>query len=312
MPDVWSEVRRSDVERSTDRVIGDLAAGQWGVVARRQLTAVGLTRTMIQRRLANGRLVQLHRGVYAVGHRRLRREGIWLAAVLAVPRGALSHRDAACLHGLRQANHAKVDVSTPGRGRLDEQAIAVHRTRTLDAADLTTVSGIPVTTIARTLVDLAGTVPPDHLAKAIREAEHQQTLDIRSIEATLTRTRGRRGPGHAALTEALAEHASLATTLTRSSLEASFQRLIREHRLPKPQTNVSIEDMQVDAYWPEAHLVVELDGYAYHSDRRAFQRDRERDNRLQLAGYRIMRFTHHDVTRRPHHVAAAVRQALAP
>lgn len=312
MPDVWSETHPTGREPAAHRAIGELAAKQWGIVARRQLIATGLSERLVDARAARGELLRLHRGVYAVGHQRLRREGIWLAAVLAVPRGALSHRDAACLHGLRQANHAKVDVSTPGRGRLDEQGITVHRTRTLDAADLTTVSGIPVTTIARTLVDLAGTVPPDYLAKAIREAEHQRTLDTRAIEATLQRTRGRRGSGHATLTQALAEHASLATTLTDSALEVSFQRLIRDHHLPKPQTNVFIQDMRVDACWSEAHLVVELDGYAYHSDREAFQRDRERDIRLQLAGYVVLRFTHHDVTRRPHDIAVAVRQALAP
>ncbi len=311
MPDVRRETHLTGRELAAHRVIGELAARQWGVVARRQLTAAGLSERLIDGRAASGDLLRLHRGVYAVGHRRLRREGHWLAAVLAVPGAVLSHRDAAGLHSLRSTNHANVDVTTTGRAQT-HKGIAVHPTRILDAHDTTTVSGIPVTSVARTLVDLAGTVPPDHLAKVLREAEHQRTLDTRAIEETLQRTRGRRGPGHAALRQALAEHASLATTLTDSALEVSFQRLVRRHRLPKPETNVIIQDMRVDACWPHARLVVELDGYAHHSNRQAFQRDRERDVRLQLAGYRVMRFTHDHVIRRPQDVATAVRQALSP
>lgn len=281
------------------------------MVARRQLIATGLSERLIDARAAGGDLLRLHRGVYAVGHQRLRREGTWLAAVLAVPGAVLSHRDAAGLHGLRPANHASVSVTTTGRPRA-HAGIQVHRTRVLDADDITTVSGIPVTTVARTLVDLAGVIPADHLAKAFREADNQRTLDLRALEAILQQTRGRRGPGHAALKHALAEQASLATTLTRSSLEVSFQRLIRQQRLPKPQTNVQLHGYEVDALWPTAKLVVELDGWRHHNSRWSFQQDRERDVRLQLAGYRVLRFTHHDVTSRPQDVAAAVRDALAP
>lgn len=311
MPDVWRERPDSEGKLSTDHVIGEMARAQWGLVTRRQLIGAGLAKSTIDRRLTSGRLIPLHRGVYAVGHRRLRREGFWLAAVLAVPGSVLSHRDAAGLHALRPANHARVDVATSGHAAA-HKGIRVHRTRTLHADDVTNISGIPVTTVARTLVDLAAVVPLDHLAKAIKEAENQRKLDSTAIQASLHRTRTRRGPGHAALKQALSEHASLATTLTRSILEAGFQRLIQQHGLPKPHTNVHIEGMEVDACWLQARLVVELDGWAHHSNRQAFQRDRERDVRLQLAGYRVLRFTHHDVTRHPLHVAVAVRQALAP
>lgn len=311
MPDVRAGTYRGGTEPTTDDVIQHLATKQWGVVARRQLISAGVTERAIHGRLKRGQLLGLHRGVYAVGHRRLRREGTWLAAVLAVPDSVLSHRDAAILHGLRPANHRRIDVTATGQAR-PTAGTAVHRTRVLDVQDITTVSDIPVTTVARTLVDLAGAVRPDHLAKAIREAEHQRKLDVHAIEDVLERTRGRRGAGHATLKQALAEQASLATTLTRSSLEVSFRRLIQSNGLPKPQTNAQLHGYEVDAVWPAAKLVVELDGYAYHRSPPAFQRDRERDVRLQLAGYRVLRFTHDDVTRRPQDVAAAVRAALAP
>jgi very-short-patch-repair endonuclease len=281
------------------------------VVARRQLAALGVTDTMTKRRVANGRLLRLHRGVYAVGHKQLRRQGHWLAAVLAVPGAVLSHRDAAGLHGLRPANHVGTDVTgLDARGR--PPGIHVRRTTVLDADDVTTVDAVPVTTLARTLVDLAGVVPQDHLAKAVREADRLHLLDLRAIEAACARTSGRRGPGRAHLNEALAELAALATTLTRSSLEAAFLRLVARAGLPKPRTNVHIDGMEVDAFWPDHDLIVELDGWESHHTRHAFQNDRERDAYLTAAGYRVLRFTHGHVVHEADRVAALLRSLLAP
>jgi very-short-patch-repair endonuclease len=288
-------------------VIAALAAGQLGVVARRQLIAAGLTESMILRRTRSGRLVQLHRGVYAVGHRHLRREAWWLAAVLAVPGSVLSHRDAAGLHGIRSANHTMTDVTTTSRAT-DHRGIRVHRTRVLDAADVTKLDGIPTTTLARTLVDLAGIVPRDHLFKALREAESRRTLDVRAIEDALHRTRSRRGKGHQALREALAEYRQLGATTTRSTLEDAFLSLLRRHGLPTPQTNIVIEGMEVDAAWRERRLVVELDGWGSHGTRHAFEHDRERDAALAAAGWRTVRFTHRQVMQRPDHVVEVLRR----
>jgi len=303
---VWRETSRIGTELDTDRVIAGLAHGQWGVVARRQLMAEGVTERMIHRRLASGRLVPLYRGVYAVGHDRLRREGRWLAAVLAVPGSVLSHRDAAGLHGLRPANHREVDV-TVARGAARQRGIRIHRTRVLDARDVTTVERIPVTTVARTLVDLAGMVPADHVSKVLREAERQQVLDVRAIDEVLARTRGRRGPGHERITDALAELAQLGTTL-RSPLEVAFARLVRQAGLPKPHANARVAGMEVDAHWPADRLIVELDGWEHHRAREAFQRDRVRDRELMAAGHRVVRFTHDDVARRPDHVVETLRR----
>jgi very-short-patch-repair endonuclease/predicted transcriptional regulator of viral defense system len=313
MADVWSVDAPIGPQLSThpDAAVGTLADGQHGVVSRRQLLDAGLSAKAIRTRVETGRLLQLHRGVYAVGHRHLRREAFWLAAVLAVPGGVLSHRDAAGLHGIRPANHRKIDVTTTGRAE-NHPRIAVHRTRTLGAGDVTTVGGIRVTTVARTLVDLATTVPIDHLAKAIREADRLRLLDTLSLHEAIDRTARRRGKGHAAIQHALAGHDRLATTHTRSSLEDAFLNLLHRHGLPTPQTNILVEGIEVDAVWRAQRLVVELDGWQYHRTRHAFQRDRTRDAQLARAGYRVLRFTHDQVVREPAWVVQVLRDLLQP
>lgn len=288
-------------------MIAALAADQHGVVSRGQLLDGGVSKRAIELRVQSGHLLRLHRGVYAVGHARLRREGHWLAAVLAVPGAVLSHRDAAALHELRPGNHPDVDVTGPN-ARASQPGIRFHRTTTLDAEDLTNASGIPVTTVARTLVDLAGVVPPDHLARAVREAVHRNVFDLQAVERTLARTSGRRGPGHRALRRAIAEHDALGLSATDSVLEDAFLRLLHEARLPRPTVNALVHGLKVDAFWPDRRLIVELDGWQHHHDRHAFQRDRERDAQLTAAGCRVVRFTHHDVTRRPDHVVETLRR----
>jgi very-short-patch-repair endonuclease len=297
-----------DPQTHGDRTITVLAARQWGVVARQQLLDAGLSATVVRDRVRRGRLLRLHRGVYAVGHARLRREGHWLAAVLAAgPGAALSHRDAAGLHGLRPADHARVDVTTLRQPRAI-RGVAIHRTIVLNADDITEVSGIPVTTVARTLVDLAGLVPKDHLSRAIKEAERRNVLDVTQVEAVMARTRGRHGPGHRALKKAIEDYAALGLSATDSALEDAFHRLVRDHGLPSPVVNANVEGFRVDAVWRAQRIAVELDGWAHHHTRDAFQRDRERDATLTVAGWRVVRFTHQDVTRRPDRVIHTLRR----
>lgn len=297
-----------DPQTHTDQVIGALAARQWGVVCRGQLLEAGLSPTAVRDRVRAGRLLRLYRGVYAVGHARLRREGRWLAAVLAVGPGAvLSHRDAAGLHGLRPANHARTDVTTIRQPRAID-GIVIHRTRSLDAQDITTVSGIPVTTVARTLVDLAGQIPHDHLTKAIKEAERQRTFDLRQIHTAMAHTRGRTGWGHRALATAIEECAAFEHSPTRSPLEDAFLRLLRDRRLPFPATNAHVEGYEVDAVWRSRRVAVELDGWTDHRTRRAFETDRERDAVLMAAGWRVLRVTHRQLTSRPDLVVQTLRR----
>lgn len=278
------------------------------MVTRGQLLDAGVSPTVVRDRVRRGHLIRLHRGVYAVGHARLRREGHWLAAVLAVGPGAvLSHRDAAALHDLRPANHTLTDVTTTA-DRRDVPGLRIHRTRVLDAEDVTEVSGIPVTTVARTLLDLAGTIRQDSLTKAVREAERQRTFDLRKVEAAMARTRGRRGPGQRALREAIQECAAFEHHHTRSLLEDAFLRLVRSNGLPSPSTNALVEGFEVDAVWRAARVVVELDGWQDHGTRRAFEKDRERDATLTGAGWRVVRFTYRQVTQGPDRVTETLRR----
>ena len=261
--------------------------------------------------MRRGQLVLLHRGVYAVGHAHLRPNGYRLAAVLAVGPGAvLSHRDAAALHGLRDGGGTRIDVSAPGQ-RASTTRIRVHGRRRLDAQDVTTVDGIPVTTVDRTLVDLGEVLGHQALTKVCNEAERQGLLDVKGIEEAIGRLRGRRGPGVAKLRAALSELAAHGATLTRSPLEDRLLPLLDAHDLPRPATNAYVEGYEGDAVWHRQRLVVELDGWDTHKTRHAFQQDRTKANVLTNAGWAILRFTHDDLVRRPEVVVAGVKAQLS-
>jgi len=181
---------------TVDRAVAELAGQQHGVVARRQLLAFGLGPGAIEHRIANGRLHRVHYGVYAVGYRSLTPHGRWLAAVLAAGPGAvLSHRSAAALWGLRPAAGRRIDVTVRRRGRRDRPGIAVHVTRELRDRDRAQRVSIPVTSVARTLLDLAGVIPERQLSRAFEEADRADLLDLDAIEDICLRGRGRRGLG---------------------------------------------------------------------------------------------------------------------
>ncbi|MBB4663626.1 very-short-patch-repair endonuclease [Conexibacter arvalis] len=201
-------------------------------------------------------------------------------------------------------------MTTPRR-RASDRELRVFARRRLDDADVTVVDAIPVTTVARTLVDLAGIVSRERLASALSAAERASALDLEAVLAARERARGRRGAGDANLRAVLAEHAARGAQLTREALERRLRRLVRIHRLGQPLLNARVAGYEVDAYWPEARLIVETDGWQWHRDRAAFGRDRDKTNALQLAGFTVLRFTHDAVVRRPEQVAAAIRTALA-
>jgi very-short-patch-repair endonuclease len=283
----------------------ELAERQYGVVARAQLRALGLSNSAIRERVRQGRLQRLHRGVYAVGHRALRPEGRMLAAVLACGPGAvLSHRSAAALWGLRPSDRVRVDVTTAAHGGTGQSGIDLHRVRSLDPADVTEHRGIPVTTVARTFVDLAGVVEKPALQRALNQAEILHLYDHAAFIETLDRSNGRRG--------AQALRAGLASppAFTRSELEAQFLTLCRQHSLPQPLLNAAVCGYEVDFLWRQARLIVETDGYAYHRTRQAFEGDRRRDAELKRAGYEVLRVTYWQVRREPEWVASTVRALL--
>jgi predicted transcriptional regulator of viral defense system len=215
-----------------DARVAELAARQWGVVSSGQLRTLGLDARDVVHRVSVGRLHRLHRGVYAVGHVRLGREGRYLAAVLACgTRAVLSHRSAAAWWGLLQTAQAQVDVTSP-HGRHAIAGVRRHQARSLIAQDTTTHEGIRTTSVARTLLDLAATVRPDRLERALAQAERLQLYDQAAIADVLSRSNGHRG--RAALTRATAQEPKL----TRSELEAIFLRLVRQAGLPEPESNL--------------------------------------------------------------------------
>ena len=284
------------VEGTLDQRIAELAHRFHGVVDAEQLRALGASRTQISKRLKSRRLVPLHRGVYAVGHRRLTKSGLWLAAVRALGPGAvLSHTQAAALWDLRPAPEGKIHVTVPPGGRAKRKGLIVHRTLDLPRDQTTSVDEIPVTTAIRTLADLAGTVGTPALQRAIEAAESRQLLDVPSLLAV---SAGR--PGAVAIrrfVEAEPPH-------TRSDFEAAFLDLCERYGLPRPIMNEKLYGYEVDAQWPEHGLVVELDSWRHHGTRAAFERDRARDADLHARGIETLRFTYRQVTTRRRWVAS--------
>jgi hypothetical protein len=291
-----------------ERAIAEVAERQWGVIADRQLKTLGVGRGAIQNRLELGQLHRLHRGVYALGHRHLSLRARWMAAVLASGQDAvLSHRDPAALWGLMLIGGTRIDVTVVARGRAQPEGIVLHQVRALAPADRATREGIPVTSLARTLLDIAETEPARTLRRAWDHAERLRVLDVRAVKDTCHRSPGRRGLKP--LRALLADQTRYAPE-TKRELEALFVDFCREQRLPLPACNALVEGFEVDALWPAQRLIVELDSWEFHRGRKAFERDRERDAILQAAGYRVIRITWRRLTEEPTGVAHLLQRML--
>jgi hypothetical protein len=296
-------------QAAPDRGVAGVAVRQGGVVSFDQLRALGLTARQIDGRVGSGRLHRLHRGVFAVGHRGLGVDGRRWAAVLALGEGAfLSHHSAADAFGFRRSGSALIDVSVRGRaGSARRAGIRVHRPHVLADDEVTTLRGLPITTPARTLLDLAAAGLRERaLATALDQAEQQRLIDFAELHELLARHRRR--PGTGLLNAQLERYGG--PTDTRSELERLVYELCNVHGLPRPLVNTSIEGKARDFYWPDRGLVVEADSYRWHRSPSALDDDRERDVELTLAGYRVLRFTYEQVTRRPRYVVRALRAAL--
>jgi very-short-patch-repair endonuclease len=267
---------------NADAAIAVIAAKQHGIVTLTQLIQAGLSRSGVKRRVAAGRLHRLYRGVYAVGHRGLSNEGRWMAAVLACGPGAvLSHRAAAEHWALLEPTRGIVDVTVPGSGgRGKRPGLRIHRSYLLGSST-TRRDGIAVTAPGRTLVDLRRSVAAPIYRRARRQAEFRG-LDLEGLD----------------------------TDGTRSEPESDFLRLCRRHRVPDPEVNVRIGRYTVDFLWRRERLVVEVDGWAAHRGRQAFEDDHQRDLELRALGLRVLRFTARQVQRGPAAVATAVLTKL--
>ncbi|MEX2252531.1 MAG: DUF559 domain-containing protein [Thermoleophilaceae bacterium] len=301
-------MRGSNDPGLVERAIVRLAAAQHGVFARWQLLEVGLGADAIQHRVAIGRLHVVHRGVYALSPAPLTTKGHWMAAVLACgPAAVLSHRSAAALWGIASDSSTRTDVTAGRSGRKGPRVVRLHRVRGLHRDDCTLRDGIPVTSLARTLLDFGEIVNEGRLNGAIEEAERRRLLDLRAVEAVMKRNRGRRGL--APLAAALAGYRD-PIHWTLSYLERAFVELCRLTGLPAPSINASVLGEEVDALWEAQRLIVEVDSFEFHRTRAAFERDRIRDAKLQAAGYRVLRFTYRRLTDDPALVATQIRALL--
>lgn len=292
-----------------ERDLEALATRQHGVVSHAQLLDLGFDEQWIERRLWERRLTAVHRNVYAVGHRQLAIRAPWWAALLAYgPDAVLSHQSAAVLWGVRRKRRGPINVTAScGRqGLRRRKGIWIHRCK-LTPEDTTTRDGFPVTTLARTLFDLAEVAPFDQLKGAAEEADRLKLLRLPELERCCERGRGRR---------ALRPVRRLIVELRppaegRSPLEIRFMEFVRAHDLPQPFQNVDVLGHEIDALWPAARLIVELDSWEHHGHRAAFERDRARDPTLLIAGYRTIRVTHRRLDWEAEQLAGEIRQLLA-
>jgi hypothetical protein len=292
-----------------DGAIGALAARQHGVVSRRQLLDAGLSSRAVERRLESGRLLRLHRGVYAVGHRAVTRDAACMAATLVAANAVLSHRSAAALWGIRPTERERIEISVP-RSLKPRQGLQIHQAR-LPPDETDTHRGIRVTTPARTLLDLAAVLDATRLERATTEAEIRRLTSPTSLDALVARYPNRHGT---AAIKALLHQNRIASAVTKHELELRFLAFLDEARLPRPQINATIalpdKPRTVDCLWPGQRLVAELDGFATHGTRHAFEEDRARDRALQVAGYRTVRITWRQLTEGPSTVANDLRTLL--
>ena len=293
--DVDHEIRGERLTHGADAAIADLAARQHGVVARRQLAQLGLGRRAIEHRLATRRLHPIHRGVYAVGHRVLSQHAASMAATLVADHAVLSHRSAAALWGIRPTDRERIEIAVPKALRARPR-LQIHQAR-IERDERTTRHGIPVTTPARTLLDLAAVLHPTRLERAVTEAEIRRLTSPTSLAALVARYPSR--PGTAAI-RALLRTGRIGHAVTRDELELRFLTFLDDHTLPRPRIHATVElgdrPRTVDCLWPAHDLIAELDGFATHGTRSAFEADRARDRALQVAGYRTIRITWRHLT----------------
>jgi very-short-patch-repair endonuclease len=285
--------------------LAELARRQHGVVSRRQMLELGHARATISVWEQDGKLHRLHRGVYAVGHEALSWDGRCMAAVLANEPAVASHITAGWAWGLLRYKPGTFHLTAPTR-RHRKERVVVHFAQ-LAPEDVTTVDGIPLTSPARTVLDLAADGSRD-VGRLLERAKEYRLLDRRRFEATLARAGGH--PGRRRFEAALRAYRREPATL-RSDLEKRFRRLVLRAGLPTPQTNVVIEGYELDAYWEAEGFAVELDVYATHGSPRSFEADRERADDLLLAGIELIRVTDVRLDREPRETVARVAAHLA-
>jgi len=285
--------------------LADLARQQHGVVSANQLAEFGYAKATIAEAVRQGRLHRLHRGVYAVGHTALSWDGYCLAAVLARPRSVASHKTAAWIWELRRWRPERIHITAPTRQRIKRDFV-VHFAR-LASEDQAVVGGIPVTSVARTMLDLAPDESTRNLHRMMDRAEERKVFDLRRFDRLLARAGGH--PGRAKLRRALDTYKPELAVM-RSDLERRFRKLVLAAGLSRPAANVFVAGYELDAYWEAEGFAVELDVYATHGSRLSFEEDRKRADDLLLAGIEMIRVTDVRLEREPRETIVRVAAHL--
>jgi very-short-patch-repair endonuclease len=292
--------------------VSRLAGRQHGIVARWQLLEIGMSEEMVKTRLRHGGLHRFHRGVFAYGHRAITQDSRWMAAVLALgPHAVLSHRSAGQIWGLVPRSGIAPEVTRPTRAK-GRSHLVVHR-GSLPPDEVVRVRGIPVTSVPRTMFDLAGMLKEREVERAWNEMEVRGYTDRLSVPHLLERYPGRKG---SVLLTRLANRKALPVGITRNDLEEAFLALIDRFELPRPRMNAHLavrgRFYEIDCLWEDRMVAIELDGGAAHGTTKAFQEDRERDRILTAEGYTTSRITWDHIHQTPTEVASDLQRILTP
>jgi very-short-patch-repair endonuclease len=288
----------AEIHRGRSAAAWRLARAQHGVLALRQLSALGFSEKAIRHRLRTGRLHRIYRGVYAVGRPDLSREARWMAAVLACGDGAfLTHRSAGALFGICAERPDRIEVGVRVAHPVGPAEIRVRRRPSLANEDVGTMRRIPVTSPLCTMIDLATELPSKDLARSVNEADKLDVIDVETLRAGLDPRVGQPG---VRLLVALLDRDTF--VLTEEELERLFLPLVREVGLSHPMTKQMVNGFEVDFYWPDLKFVVETDGLRYHRTPFAQAKDARRDQAHTAAGYTRLRFSHHQVKYEPGYV----------
>ncbi|MGH2885125.1 MAG: hypothetical protein ACRDPA_20875 [Solirubrobacteraceae bacterium] len=290
--------------RAVETAIARIGRRQDNVITLEQLLEAGLGRDAVAHRVKARTMQRLHRGVFLLGAAPPTRMARARAAVLACGDGAVvSHRSAAELFGLLPESDGEVEVTVVGRNPGFHTGVRLHRPRALARHDVTKMRGIPMTSVARTIADLAATESARDTERAFQEALYRRIVTTAALHAVVRREPRRKG---APVIRALLED----PRMTRSEKERALLKLLDQAQLARPLTNVRLHGHLVDAYWPEQRLVLEFDGWQAHGHRHAFERDRKFDQVMLANGIRPLRVTDRQFVGEPFAIVARVAKSL--
>lgn len=297
------------VSGNRDERIATVAALQRGRIARRQLEAIGVSSSSVEWRVVKARLFPSLRGVFVVGHGASVELAAETEALLSVRDGAaLSHWSAAALLGLWLPAPTEIEVVVDIWPGAANPGVRVHRSRVLGPGDTWIRKGLPVTSPARTLLDIAVSATDRQLEVAFDRGIAERTLRPAHVAELLDRAGGHKG--RARIADLLKRELG-GSTMTRSEAEERLLALIRSAKLPEPRVNARLAGYELDFYWPDAHFAVEVDGFQFHSSHRAFERDHGKDNDLRRLHIEVMRVTWRAIVSEPYATVSGIAQSLA-